>query len=103
MVPKYFVLCLKRYQSWIPSPTERTGPLSLPVVQRGPWVPAAADLDHEQGEEQEEHGHAEAGAVHRLVAHQHVAVHMTLDPGHGRPHPAFAEARDLHRGGECMK
>ena len=56
------------------------GPCCIPVVQRSPRVLAAADLDHEQREEQEEHGHAEAGAVHRLVAHQHGTVHVALHP-----------------------
>lgn len=37
---------------------------------------AALDLDHEEGEEKEEHGHAEAHAVHGLVADEDVTVHM---------------------------
>jgi len=68
-----------------------------PVVQRRPGVVAALHLDHEQREEQEEQRHAEADAVHRLVADQHVAVHVALDARDGRARAAYAETRNLQR------
>lgn len=50
----------------------------MPIVQRSSGVLAALDFDHEQREEEKEHGHAEANAVHSLVANQHITVHVTL-------------------------
>lgn len=47
-------------------------------MHRGSWIFAALNLDHDKREQKEEHGHAKAHAVHGLVAHQHVAVHMSL-------------------------
>lgn len=54
-----------------------------PVVQCSSRVVATLDLYHEQREEQEEHGHAEANTVHSLIADKHVTVHMTLHAGNG--------------------
>lgn len=48
-------------------------------MQRSSRVLTALDFDHEQREEEEKHGHAEANAVHSLVADQHVTVDVTLD------------------------
>lgn len=50
----------------------------LPVVYCSSRILATLDLDHNEGEEQEEHGHAKADAVHSLVADQDITVHMTL-------------------------
>lgn len=68
-----------------------------PIVQCCSGVLAALNFDHEQREEQEEHGHAEANAVHSLVANQHIAVHMTLHTGNRRAHPSFTETWNLQR------
>lgn len=68
-----------------------------PVVQSSSGVLATLDFDHKQREEQEEHGHAEANAVHSLVADQHVTVHMTLHARNRRTHPSFTEAWNLQQ------
>ena len=75
--------------------------LGSPVVQCGSGVLTAPDFDHEQGEEQEEHGHAEADAVHSLIANQHITVHMPLHTRDGGAHPPFTETWNLqqHRAG----
>lgn len=52
-------------------------------MQRSSGVSAALDFDHEQRKEKEKDGHAEANAVHRLVADQHVAVHVALHARNG--------------------
>lgn len=67
----------------------------LPIVQCGPWVLAALDFDHEQREEQEEHGHAKANTVHSLVANQNITVHVTLHTGNRRAHPSFTKPWNL--------
>lgn len=64
-----------------------------PVLDGGSGVFAAAHADHDDGEEEEEAGHGEAHAVHRLVAHDHLAVHLVLHAWNAAP--AHAEARDL--------
>lgn len=58
---------------------------------------ATPDFDHEQREEQEEHGHPEANAVNRLVANQHITVHMTLHTRNRRTHPSFTETWNLQQ------
>lgn len=68
-----------------------------PIVQRSSGVLAALDFDHEQREEQEEHGHSKANAVHSLVANQNITVHMTLHTGNRRAHPSFTETWNLQR------
>ena len=50
----------------------------LPVVYCSSRILATLDLDHKEGEEQEEHRHAEADTVHSLVADQDITVDMTL-------------------------
>lgn len=49
-----------------------------PILDGGSGVLAAAHSDHDDGEEEEEAGHGEAHAVHRLVAHNDVTVHLVL-------------------------
>jgi len=66
-----------------------TGPWSWgeqyqPVLDGGSGVLAAAHEDHDDGEEEEEAGHGEAHAVHRLVADNDVAVHLVVDARYGR-------------------
>lgn len=50
----------------------------LPIVYSSSGILATLDFDHEEGEEQEEHCHAEADTVHSLVANQDITVDMTL-------------------------
>lgn len=47
-----------------------------PVLDGGAGVLAAAHSDHDDGEEEEEAGHGEAHTVHRLVAHDDIAIHL---------------------------
>lgn len=68
-----------------------------PVVQSSAGVLAALHSDHEQREEQEEHGHAEANAVHGLVANQHITVHVTLHARDRRADPSFTETGNLQQ------
>lgn len=49
-----------------------------PILDGGSGVLAAAHSDHDDGEEEEEASHGEAHAVHRLVAHNDVTVHLVL-------------------------
>lgn len=60
---------------------------------------ATLDLHHEEGEEEIEHGHTEAHAVHSLVADEDITIHMTFDPREGRPHPSLTEPWDLQTEG----
>lgn len=53
--------------------------LYQPVLDAGSGVLAAAHSDHDDGEQEEEAGHGEAHAVHRLVAHEDVTVHTRDD------------------------
>lgn len=53
-----------------------------PILDGGSGVLAAAHSDHDDGEEEEEAGHGEAHAVHRLVAHNDVTVHLVLYAGY---------------------
>lgn len=66
-------------------------------MQRSSGVLAALHFDHQQREEEEKHGHAEADAVHGLVAHQHVTVDVTLDARKRGTHPSFTETRNLQQ------
>lgn len=66
-------------------------------MQRSSGVLAALDFDHEQREEEEKHGHAEANAVHGLVADQHVTVDVALDTRDRRAHPSFTKTRNLQQ------
>lgn len=52
-----------------------------PVLDVSSGVLAAAHADHNDGEEEEEAGHGEAHAVHGLVAHDDVTIHMVLHAG----------------------
>lgn len=47
----------------------------------GSGVLAAAHADHDDAEEEEEADHGEAHAVHGLVAHDDVTVHLVLREG----------------------
>lgn len=58
-------------------------------------VSAVLGVDHQNGEDQEPHAHAEAEAVHGLVAHEHVAVDVGLDARDGGARAIFTEARNL--------
>lgn len=64
-------------------------------MHSGSWVLAALDLHHDEREEQEEHGHSKAHAIHGLIPNQHIAVHVTFDPWDGRPHSSFTKAWNL--------
>lgn len=51
------------------------GPMKdLPILNSCSWVFAAADANHDGGEQEEEAGHGEAHTVHRLVAHKGITV-----------------------------
>lgn len=67
-----------------------------PVLDGGSGVFAAAHSDHDDGEEEEEAGHGEAHAVHRLVAHDDVTVHLVLHAWYTGP--AHTEAGNLDPG-----
>lgn len=67
----------------------------LPVVDGCTRVSAVLGVDHQNGEHQEPHAHAEAEAVHGLVAHEHVAVDVRLDARDGGACAIFTEARNL--------
>lgn len=67
----------------------------LPVVDGCTRVSAVLGVDHQNGEHQEPHAHAEAEAVHGLVAHEHVAVDVGLDARDGGACAIFTEARNL--------
>lgn len=67
-----------------------------PVLDGGSGVFAAAHSDHDDGEEEEEAGHGEAHAVHRLVAHDDVAVHLVLHAWYTGP--THTEAGNLEPG-----
>lgn len=66
-------------------------------MQCGSGVLAALDFDHDEGEEQEKHGHAETDPVHGLVANQHITVHVTLHTGNRGPHPTLTETWNLQQ------
>lgn len=68
---------------------------SLPIVDGSTVVSAVLHVEHEKGESQEPHAHAEADPVHGLVAHKHVAVDVCLHAGDRRVRSLFTEARDL--------
>ena len=67
-----------------------------PVLDGGSGVFAAADSDHDDGEEEEEAGHGKAHAVHRLVAHDDVTVHLVLHAWYTGP--THTEAGNLGPG-----
>lgn len=67
----------------------------IPVMHSSSWVLAALDLYHDEREEQEEHGHPKTHTIHSLIAHQHIAIHMTFDSRDGRPHSSFTKAWNL--------
>lgn len=64
-------------------------------MHRSSWILAALNLDHEEREQEEEHGHAKAHTVHGLVTHQNVTVHMTLYAGDRGSHSSFTKAWNL--------
>lgn len=66
-------------------------------MQRSSGVLAALDFDHQQREEEEKHGHAEANAIHGLVADQHVTVDVALNTRNRGTHPSFTETRNLEQ------
>lgn len=43
-----------------------------------PWVFAATDTNHDDGEQKEEAGHGETHAVHRLVAQNDITVNLVF-------------------------
>lgn len=51
----------------------------LPVLNSGTWVFAATNTDHYGGEQKEEAGHGKAHAIHRLVAHDDITVHLVFN------------------------
>lgn len=51
---------------------------SSPVLDGSSGVLAGAHSDHDDGKQEEEAGHGKAHAVHRLVTHNDVAVHLVL-------------------------
>ena len=51
----------------------------LPILDSSTAVFAAADLNHNCREEEEEAGHGEAHAVHRLVAQDDITVHNVIN------------------------
>lgn len=53
-----------------------------PILDGRSRVLAAAHADHDDGEEEEEAGHGEAHAVHGLVAHDDVTVHLVIYKGY---------------------
>lgn len=67
-----------------------------PVLDGGSGVFTATHADHDDGEEEEEAGHGEAHAVHRLVAHDDLTVHLVLHSRNAAP--THTEARDLDTG-----
>lgn len=67
----------------------------LPIVDGSTGVSAVLDVNHKNGKPQEPHTHAEADAVHCLVAHKHFTVDISLQAGDRRACPVFTEARDL--------
>lgn len=74
-------------------PSEVLSP--LPVVNYCSGILAVFYVDHEEGEGQEEHAHAKAHPVHRLVAHKDLTVHAALDSWDVRARTPFTEARYL--------
>lgn len=66
-----------------------------PIVKCGPGVQAAFNFDHEQREEQEEHGHAKTDTVHSLVADQHITVNVALHNRNRRARSSLTKTRDL--------
>ena len=60
-------------------------------------VSVVLDVKHQNREPQEPHTHAEADAVHGLVAHKHVTVDISLQAGVSRAGPVVTEARDLQQ------
>lgn len=65
----------------------------IPILDRRPWVFAAANTNHDDGEEEEEAGHGETHAVHRLVAHNDVTVDFILNARYGGT--SYTESRNL--------
>lgn len=53
-----------------------------PILDGGSRVLAAAHADHDDAKEEEEAHHGEAHAVHGLVAHDDVTVHLVLREGY---------------------
>lgn len=69
----------------------------LPVVDSSTGVFAVLDVKHKNGKTQEPHTHAEADAVHCLVAHKHFTVEIRLNFGDRRACSIFTEAWDLQK------
>lgn len=66
-------------------------------------VSAVLDVNQQDGKPQEPHAHAEADAVHCLVAHEHLTVDIGLHARDRGAGPVFTEARDLQRTREGFK
>lgn len=75
----------------------------LPVVDGSTGVSAVLDVNHQDGKPQEPHAHAEADAVHCLVAHEHLTVDIGLHARDRGAGPVFTEARDLQHTQEGFK
>lgn len=56
----------------------------LPILKGTTGIFTAANAEHDGGEEEEEAGHGEAHAVHRLVAHDDITVHLVFNPRYRR-------------------
>lgn len=72
-----------------------------PVVDGCTWISAVLGVDHQNGEHQEPQAHAEAEAVHGLVAHEHVAVDVSLDTRERGASAVLTEARNLES--QCQR
>lgn len=48
-------------------------------MKRGTGIFTASNAEHDGAEEEEEAGHGEAHAVHRLVAHDDITVHLVFN------------------------
>lgn len=66
-----------------------------PIVKCSSGVQAAFNFDHEQREEQEEHGHTKTNTVYSLVANQHITVNVSLHTRNWRAHSSLTKTRNL--------
>lgn len=56
----------------------------LPILKGSTRIFTATNAEHDGGKEEEEAGHGETHAVHRLVAHDDITVHLVFNPRYRR-------------------
>lgn len=67
----------------------------IPIVYRGSRVIAGFHFYHEQGEEEEEHGHGKADTIDSSVPHKHIAADKPIQVGDLSVKPLVTKSRYL--------